>query len=176
MATGVKSKVAVLVTPFIVACAGSGGGSSEFDSFSIRYREDARGYHYTFAAPADQVLQALPDVYQYFGFPGALASDTDQLVFISPAATAQGRIYQEEPNSLYLDCGTLLDGPRADTHLVQFAIMTRIVPLEAGGSEIEIIIDGLARARDHNINPVPCRGTGKLEGQIATVLRSRLAG
>jgi hypothetical protein len=121
-------------------------------------------------------LETLPEVYRYVGFPGGMASSRDALVFISPTATAEGRIYREEPNSLYLDCGAVLGGPRADSHILQFVIVTRIVPLETGGSEIEVIVDGLARARTHNSNAVPCRGTGRLENQIAALLRSRLAG
>ena len=62
--------------------------------------------------------------YRYLGFPGGLASRTDEILFISPTATAEGRIYNEEPNSLNLDCGKVLGGPRADSHIVQFVIVT----------------------------------------------------
>lgn len=176
MVTGVRSTLAVLATTFVVSCAGGGGGPSTFDSYSIRYRADARGYRYSFATPTERIAEALPDVYRSFGFPGSLASNSDALLFISPTATAEGRIYAEVPNSDYLDCGTVLGGPRADTHIVQFVIVTRIVPLEAGGSEIEVIIDGLARDRAHNTNAVPCGGTGKLEAELAALLRTVLAG
>lgn len=159
----------------IVSCAGGGGGSSTFDEFSIRYRADSRGYRYTFASPTERIVEALPEVYRYFGFPGALASDEDELLFISPTATANGRIYDEEPNSQYLDCGTAVGArPRADSHVLQFVLMTRIEPLESGGSEIEVIVDGRARERAQNSNAVPCRGTGKLEGEVAALLGTLL--
>lgn len=176
MVTGVRCILAVVVTPFMVSCMSGSGGSSTFDQFSIRYRADARGYSYTFEAPTDRIVETLPEVYEYLGFPGGLASHTDELLFVSPTATAEGRIYDDEANSVYLDCGTVLGRPRADTHILQFVLMTRIVPLETGGSEIEVIVDGRARDRAHNMNAVPCRGTGKLEGQIAALLRSRLTG
>lgn len=173
--TGARNGLAVIVTVLIASCAG-GNGASDFDSYSIRVREDARGYRYAFDAPTNRVVEALPEVYTYFGFPGGLATSTDDLLFISPTATAEGRIYAEEPNSLYLDCGRVLGGPRADTHILQFALVTRIVALDTGGSEVEIIIDGRARDRVHQTNAVPCRGTGKLEGQVAALLGNRLRG
>ena len=176
MVTGVRSALVVLVTPFLASCGGGGGGSAPLDQYSIRYREDARGYRYTFESPAERVVEALPEVYRYLGFPGGLASNSDELLVISPTATAEGRIYQEEPNSLYMDCGTVIARPRADSHVLQFVIVTRVIPLETGGTEIEVIVDGRARERAHNMNAVPCRGTGKLEGEIAALLRSRLAG
>lgn len=176
MITRVRSTLAVFVAPLVLSCAAGGGGSSTLDGYSIRYRADARGYRYTFASPSDRIVEALPEVYRYLGFPGGLASSTNELLFISPTATTDGRIYNEEPNSLYMDCGTVLGGPRADSHILQFVIVTRIVPLESGGSEIEVIIDGLARQRSTNTNAVPCEGTGRLEDQVAALLRSLLAG
>lgn len=178
MVTVFRSTLALLATPVLVSCAGGGGGggggAETFDRFSIQYREDARGYRYTFDAPADRVLETLPEVYRYLGFPGSRASNSDELFFISPTATAEGRIYDDALNSQYLDCGIVMARPRADTHILQFVLVTRIDPLEAGGTEIEVIIDGRARERAHNMNAVPCRGTGKLEGEIAALLRTRL--
>ena len=166
--------LALLLSPVVVSCA-SGGGSSDFDSYSITVRDDARGYKYTLEASAERIIDALPIVYEYFGFPGGLASNQDGLVFISPTATAEGRIYEEAPNSDFLDCGATVGArQRADTHIVQFAVITRIVPLDAGGTEIEIILDGRARERAQRLNAVPCRGKGKLEGEIAALLRSRV--
>lgn len=183
MVIGVRRTFAFLVTPFIVACAGgsgsgatAGGGSGDFDNYSVRYRGDARGYRYTFDASTDRVVETLPEVYRYLGFPGSLASNSDELLFISPSAVAEGRIYDDAPNSTYLDCGRGIGATaRADSHVVQFVIMTRIMPLDTGGSEIEVIVDGRARERAHNMNAVPCEGTGKLEGQLAAALRTMLA-
>lgn len=170
--------MAILLAPVLVSCASGGGGGSrngDFDSYSVSYRADARGYRYTFASTTDEVVNALPEAYRYLGFPGNLATNADELLFISPSATAEGRIYDEAPNSAYLDCGTGIGATkRADSHIVQFALITRIVPVETGGSEIEVIIDGRARERAHNMNAVPCEGTGKLEGELAAVLRTLL--
>ena len=170
-----RSTLAVLVAPLLASCAGGGGASSTFEQYSISYRADMRGYRYTFEAPAERVADALPEVYQYLGFPGSLASNSEDLVFISPAATAEGRIYPDELNSAYLDCGTVMARPRADSHVLQFVLVTRIVPLDPGRTEIEVVVDGHARERAHNQNRVPCSGTGKFEGEIAALLRSRLA-
>ena len=170
MIASLRSTLAGLATPLIVSCAGGGGGSDALDRYSIRYRTDVQGYRFTFESSADQIVETLPEVYGRLGFPGGLASNRDELLFISPSARAEGRIYEDEPNSNYLDCGRGIAGPRADSYVLEFAIVTRIVPLEAGGTEIEVIVDGLARNRDHNLNNVPCRGTGKLEGQLADLL------
>lgn len=177
MTTGMRSILAVLVTPFIVSCAsGGGGGRSDVpDRYSISYRSDVEGYHFAFDSSADEIVEALPEVYRLLGFPGSLASSSDELLFISPSARAEGRIYEDERNSAYLDCGRGTTGPRADTYLLQFVVVTRVVPLEPEGSEIEVIMDGSANDRYNNVNAVPCRGTGKLEGQIADLLRYTLA-
>jgi len=177
MASGVRGALAVLLALPMLSCAGGGGRSPIPDDWSVRYRADARGYRFAFDAPPDRIVEILPDVYGYLGFPGALATNSEDLVFISPTATAEGPIYEGERNSSYLDCGTGTARPRADTDVLRFAVVTRIVPLESGGSEIEVIVDGQARAkqRANNRNSIPCRGTGRLEGQVAALLRSKLA-
>jgi len=177
MKTSVRSALASLVALVLASCAsgGAGGGNGDFDSYSVSYRADARGYRYTFASSTDRVVEALPEAYGYLGFPGNLATNSDELLFISPSATAEGRIYDDAPNSSYLDCGRGVGATaRADSHIVQFALVTKIVSLETGGSEIEVIIDGRARERAHNMNAIPCQGTGKLEAELAAVLRTML--
>jgi hypothetical protein len=176
MSRGVKRTLGIVVTSLALACASSGEEAASLDRYEVRYRADARGPRYTFNSPPEQIVAALPDVYGFFGFPGSLTSDRNQMLFISPNARAEGRIYNDAANSQYLDCGTAMGAtPRADTHVVEFAIITRVVPLETGGSEIEVIIDGTARDRAHNSTAVPCKGTGRLESELATRLRYQLA-
>jgi hypothetical protein len=167
--------LALLLTSFMVSCASGSGGAEALDSYAISYRADLKGHRYSFASSADRIVEALPDVYGRLGFPGSLASSRDDLLFISPSASAEGRIYEGERNSEYLDCGWGTTGPRADSYLLRFVIVTRIVPVGAAASEIEVIVDGSAHDRYNDVNAVPCRGTGKLEGQIANLLRYTLA-
>jgi len=178
MNVGRKGVLALLLTPLFVSCAGGGGGSRgrDLDRYSIRYRTDVQGYHYALDYSAEAVVEALPGVYEHLGFPGGLASNQDDLLFISPTARAEGRIYPDERNSDYLDCGRGTSGPRADSYILEFVVVTRIVPIDPGGSEIDVIVDGFASDRYHNTNAVPCRGKGKLEGQVADLLELVLAG
>ena len=174
-----RRTLAIVLAPLLASCASGGGSRSngDFDSYSVRYRADARGYHYTFASSTDEVVDALPDAYRYLGFPGNLATNSDGLIFISPSAMAEGRIYDDAPNSAYLDCGRGVGAtPRADSHIVAFTIVTRISALDTGGTDIEVFIDGRARERAHNMNAVPCQGTGKLEEELADVLGTLLRG
>ena len=159
------------ITLLLMSCTTGGGGQTDFDSFSVRFRADMEGHRYTFAAPVEEVLDALPDAYRQVGFPGGLASNSEELLFFSPSARAEGRIYAEERNSEYLDCGTGIAGPRADSQLLEFVIVTRIEALETGGTATNIFLDGFATDRYNSTSSVRCQGTGKLEGQIAGILR-----
>ena len=175
MVTPVRSALAVFVIPFIASCAGGGGGyATALDGYSISYRPDLEGVRYSFESSADQVVETLPRVYQQLGFAGSLASSQDEILFISPGLRAEGRIYEDEPNSEYLDCGQGTTGARADSYLLEFVLVTRVDVLESGGSEIEVIVDGFAFDRYNRSDRVSCLGTGKFEGQIAALLRRML--
>lgn len=50
--------------------------------------------------------------------------------------------------------------------------MTRLKPAPgAGRTTVETLVGGRARALEATTGILPCRGTGKLEAQIAQVLR-----
>jgi hypothetical protein len=173
--TPVRRALTVLVAPFVVSCAGSTGGyATALDGYSVSYRTDLEGVRYSFEASADQVVETLPLVYEQLGFEGSPASSPDQLLVISPTLRAETRIYENERNSEYLDCGQGMTGPRADSYLLEFVLVTEVDALETGGSEIEVIVDGFAYDRYNRSDRVSCRGTGRFAGQIAAVLRRML--
>lgn len=139
------------------------------DRFTIYFRDDAYAHATAVDAPVDEVWKVVPAVFRELGYPGAQASGAGY-VFITPNLQIRGRLYPEEPNSKYIDCGTGITGARADSYVVWFAIVTRVRPGAEGGSIVETAIDGNARDRAHSSNAVRCSGTGVLERAIGEMI------
>ena len=173
---GPRSIVATaVVSGFLCACAG-GAGSGEAtvpQEYTIEYRASLKGEEFSVEAAPERIASVLPDVYERLGLPTAQASNTDELAFITPALRITGVLYEGSRNSEYLDCGRGFSTARADDPeiVLVFFVLTRIRPDGSGGSVVESIVDGHAENRFHSTNPVPCRGTGKLEAEIAGMIR-----
>ena len=143
------------------------------DDFSVRYRVGLTGEAFAVDAPADRIVQVLPDVFETLGLPGAEASDLGELVFVTPPLRITGLLYEGRRNSEFLDCGRGISAARADEadHALVFFVLTRIQATGPGSSAIESILDGHAENRYHRTDPIPCRGTGELERDIAEIVR-----
>lgn len=174
-----------LVLSLLAACAGPSGGPPAPvaegspalpDRFTIQYRAD-RGIHESFVErPVEEVADLLPEVYQHLGLPVAPASNTETLTFITPTLKIQGRHCEGELNSEYFDCGAGLRGRQADHLPIDFVAVTELLPDEAGGTVVRTLVDGTAFDRYRSTQSYPCRGTGKLEAQIAELLERRITG
>lgn len=166
----------------VSACAGAGGGPSTdrsagvLERFSGGQRVEGATHSVALGAPVAQVAEALPGVYRELGLPVQQVRDTPPITFTTSDLRIQGRLYEGERNSAYLDCGTSMSGPRADTYELQIAVATQLRAAEGGGTVAETFVDGRARDRYANTDPVPCHGTGRLEAQIAELLRQRSGG
>lgn len=170
-----------LLTAVLVACGASGpSGSSlgRLDSpelFSAFSRADVSAHRSEVAAPVDRVAAVLPGVYDYLGLPVDRVEDARPVLFATPDLRIRGQLYEGERNSDYIDCGeTGPGGERADLYEVEFVVMTRLRDDGQGGTIVETLLNGAARRPGvTDDSAVRCRGTGKLELQIATLLRAR---
>jgi hypothetical protein len=169
-----------------LACAGGTTGSptprrgvlDAPERFSILFRPNGSHSSDVVAAPIEQVWQLLPEAYRVIGFPGrpASAGGGEQL-FATPHMEISGPMYPGERTSDYIDCGVSpTTGNRSDEYLVTFVIITRLEPAAQGGTRIMTLIDGHARDRTLGGNSVPCHGTGKMEGQIAELVKRGITG
>lgn len=161
----------------VAACAG-GSGSRSFEN-PLGLRQDASGELRTTApmhrtevsAAPEELAEKVPEIYRYLGLEAATAGTSDPLTFFTASMRITGQLYEGEPNSAYIDCGSAIQGERADLFDVEFALATRLRPRPDGGTVVETRLEGLARDRYVNEAPVRCGGTGKLEGEIAELLR-----
>lgn len=170
-----RSMLTTVLAGIVSSCAGGAGSGSATvpEQYTIEYRASLQGEQFSVDASPERVAAVLPAVYERLGLPTARASNTDELEFITPALRITGVLYEGSRNSEYLDCGRGFSTDRADDPelVLVFFVLTRIRPSESGGSVIESILDGYAENRFHSTNPVPCRGTGKLEAEIAGTIR-----
>lgn len=130
----------------------------------LQYRADSRGEIQELDAPADRVRVEVEAAYQELGF-GVASSSSGQVA--TPYLRIQGRLYDGELNSRYLNCGATSAGrPVVDTYPdLRFRMLTRIVAAD-GGTQVETRLDGEARRPSATGAPIPCTGTGVLEHRV----------
>lgn len=173
-----RTVAAVLFTVAVCGC----GPPKRFDQdlqgrekvFAVWVRSDVSHVRRVIPASVDVVWQVLPSAFDSLRFPGAPSQYPDEHVYATPYLKVEHRLYEGEPNSLYLDCGhTVAAVPIADEHQVIFAIMARLTPQAGSGTEIDVVVDGTAQDMTERKNPVRCHGTGRLEE--ALILRVEAA-
>lgn len=158
----------LLLTAGSVACASTGGGPAQMFA---PYLEGSLAPHRSqVSASVERVSAVLPDAYELMGLPVAADETLGELTFVTPELEIDGPLYEGEMNSDYMDCGVGDDGVRADVYGVRFAVLTRLLPDPSGVTTVETILRGFAA---DPAGEVACHGTGKLEGDIARVLRIR---
>lgn len=77
--------------------------------------------------------------------------------------------------SRYLECGSGMTGPRADTHRVQMPLLILLDPLPNDRTKVKIALVGSAQDNSGtSTQPVMCGSTGVLESQIRKAIRDQL--
>jgi len=96
-------------------------------------------------------------------------------VYLTPPLNIQGRLYDRERNSAYLDCGRApAGGDAADMYEITFAIMARVTGNDAGRTLVEVFVDGTAHERTTSADVVSCMSTGRLEAAFLQRLAARI--
>lgn len=184
--TRFRVQVAVLPTliALLAACGTPGPPGSSMgrldspDLYSAFNRADVPAHQSVVDAPVERVAALVPGVYRFLGLPARRIEDAPNPLFTTSNLRIRGRLYEGERNSDYVDCGaTGPGGERADLYEVEFVAMTRLRERSSGGTLVETLLNGLARRPGvTDDSAVRCRGTGKLEQQIADLLRTRASG
>ena len=143
----------------------------------VWYRTDVSHIRRVIPAPIGSVWRVLPASVESLQFPGAPAVDSANHIYATPQLKIEGRLYPEESNSLYLECGRTIAGqPAADEYLVIFKLLSRLTSTPAGETEIDIIVDGTAQDMKERSFAVRCHGTGRFEEAIIQRIEASLAG
>ena len=144
--------------------------------FEIWYRTDVSHVRRVIPAPLASVWRVLPASIEYLQFPGTPSVDTANHIYATPQLKVEGRLYPDEANSLYLECGRTVGGqPTADEYQVIFNIFTRLTSTSTGETEIDIVVDGTAQDMKERSFAVRCQGTGRFEEAIIDRIEASLA-
>ncbi|NIP80028.1 MAG: hypothetical protein GWM90_12710 [Gemmatimonadetes bacterium] len=166
----------------ITACAGGAGTTRPVRERTIElpggqletsYRPDARGVRDRIEAPVDAVRAALVDAYEELGFG---VDDVSETRVVTPFFRIRGQLYDGEPNSRYLSCGTEATGQRTADLVqdVRFRMLTVLTGTD-GATDVETRIEGEARRPGRSEAPVACTGTGVLEHRVNVRVMAGLA-
>lgn len=128
----------------------------------------------TIQAPPASVWAALVQAWADLGLEATERSDATFMLG-NPRLILSRRL-GNTPLSRYLECGSGMTGPFADSHRIEMFIRSSVVPL-TGGSRVDTYIEARARNREGSSNTaVACSSSQRLEREIAEKVRARLAG
>ena len=164
-----RTAVSLLAVCALANCAprATGEGIDRERMFTVWSRKDVSHFSGVLPTAVDSVWRIVPIAFQSLHFPGAPSVYPDDRVYLTPYLKVERRLYEGEPNSLYLNCGfTSVGEPAADVYRVTFAMIARLLPHSAGGTEVDIVVDGTAQNMVERQAPVRCTGTGKLEAAV----------
>lgn len=123
-------------------------------------------------APLDRTWEALRATYEAMDIPlGTFEPAEGQLG--SPRFRA--RRIGGERMSRWVDCGSGINGPRADTYQVHPVVTSWVRPAGAGATTLTTVVQATARPVDVSGSEVQCRSRGRLEEAIASAVQERVA-
>lgn len=94
---------------------------------------------------------------------------------VGAAKLARSRNLAGSSLSRFLECGSSITGPRADTHRVTMPLLLMIDPSGEGKSRLRVALVASAQDRSGVSNsPVLCGSTGALEGMLRKAIDSQL--
>src|SRR5690349_6973492 len=121
-------------------------------------RRDDSGATLVLAVPAARAWAAVPAAYNALSIP-IVALDTSARSIES--VTSGYRQFLHNPVSRFVDCGSTITGPNADTYRVQFTIDSQLVPLTDSTSTLRTRVD--ASGASSVGATARCSTTGSLE-------------
>lgn len=125
----------------------------------------------TFEASTADTWRALQLVYQEMDIPvTAIREDTHRLETLN----LQVRTIDGDAVATFLDCGSSVAGPRANTWDVSLSLVVSLWPEDTGGTRLRTEMDGWARPRSTSGNPVHCQSRNELEDRLFENVSQRL--
>jgi hypothetical protein len=141
---------------------------SPTSSASVILRRDPSESSVSFALPASRVWAAVPSAYNALPIPIQAIDSLRR--YIQGAAPAY-RQFLRTPVSRFVDCGTTLVGPSADTYHLQIAIETRVDSLGPSTSSLSTHITATGSGSGGTAR---CATTGSLEKLVETQVEELL--
>lgn len=174
----------LILTAVSVACATQPGGrvpgpervenvSIESPSRTREYqlRPDVSESRAALEFGADQVWAALPTAYNVLPIPVDGIDSTRR--FISGSVLAH-RQFLRRPVSQFVDCGSTIVGPSADSYSVSIRIQTKVDSLTSSTSTLRTWVEATGRS---NTGTVRCTSSGEFErlvrDQVKELLRDK---
>ena len=146
------------------------GGGGNIDLVS--YADDRPSSHVLQATP-EQVWAVLPSVYDQLKVKPETVDASARLIG-NRRIVANGKIAGSRASD-FLECGTSVGGPIADSYQINLSLTTEVALGQAGMSELRTSVQGTATQRGVSGAPVRCATTGRLEQRIANLVRMQLA-
>jgi hypothetical protein len=143
-------------------------------AFGAQVVMDTIGEVQEVAADPQKVFVAASLVLKNFRIPIDVSDSVSGLV--GAAKLTRSRNLNGRALSRYLECGSSMTGPRADSHRVQMPLLLMLDPAPGGFTRLRIAL--VASAQDNagvSTQPVACGSTGVLEGELRKAIRDQLA-
>jgi hypothetical protein len=143
-------------------------------AFGAQVVMDTLGEIQEVAAPPMKVFAAASMVLNNLRIPIDVSDSTIGL--LGAAKLTRSRNLAGRALSRYLECGSGMTGPRADTHRVQMPLLFMLDPGADGGTRLRIALVGSAMDNaGTSTQPVACASTGILEGELRKAIKAQIA-
>lgn len=142
--------------------------------FGVQIVMDTLGEVREVSAPPGRVFTAAAMVMQNLRIPIDVRDSAGGL--LGAAKLVRTRNLAGSALSRYLECGSGMTGPRADSHRVQMPLLLFIDAAPEGKTKLRIALAASAQDNSGTSNsPVTCGSTGALEGQLRRAIGAQLA-
>jgi len=179
-----RSVMFLVVLAFATSCASSGSPSASgivtltervvtVDTQGANSTSRAFGTKAHIPVSPSRVFAALKSVYEEMGVAPAINDPTTG--HVGNTDFWKTRKLGTEPISAYLECGTSITGPAADTHRINISVISQVRPDGKGETELETALSALARSMDGATSDRACGTTGLLEQRIRQRLLDKLS-
>lgn len=124
------------------------------------------------ALPIDSAWGRLPAAFDSLGIPVTTVRTADRI--LGNEALRVRRRLAGAPLSTYLNCGSKVGMPNADSYDVHLSILTQLRPDELSGgtaTSVATLVEATAREAGGSAASVRCGSTGRLEERLFRALR-----
>ena len=165
-----------------LACANPSGGTgshndrvesvsveSQTSTQNLILRPDVSAARSSIDFPAKKVWSALPTAYSALPIP--LESIDSTRHFVVGSALAY-RTFLHSPVSQFVDCGSTITGPSADSYTVRLRVQTQVDSVSESNTNLRTWVEATGSSSG---GAVRCGSTGRLEHMISDQVKALLA-